>query len=117
MVDVALDGRWVKSIAQRLEKNVFHLLQVFFVELSLAELGEALHGDVLGAEQLRGKEERCDGSKLEGRAIAGAQMEESVQIVEGDGYDLPVPVEVIDDSIRPQGHLFTTCNVDGRALL
>ena len=117
MVDVALDRRWVKPIVQRLEKDVLHLLEIFFVELTLAELGEALHGDVLGAEQLRGKEERCDGGKLEGRAIAGAQMEESVQVVEGDGYDLPVPIEVIDDSIRPQGHLFATCNVDGRVLL
>lgn len=74
VVDVALGRRGMKSVVQCSKYDFFHFLEVRLIEFTLAQQGEALHGDVLGAEQFGGEEERCDGGKLEGRSITGTEI-------------------------------------------
>ena len=98
--------------SQALEHGVLHGDDVLGHEVPPAQVDEARHAKLAGLVELDGQVEGGHCRQLEDAAVDGAGGEVPVQVGHGDGHDLAVEVEVVDDLVAPLADLLPPELVD-----
>mmetsp|Transcript_18735 Transcript_18735/g.24819 ORF Transcript_18735/g.24819 Transcript_18735/m.24819 type:complete len:140 (-) Transcript_18735:46-465(-) len=117
MVQKGKHGRRMQMPPQRIQNDILHVRNVLLIKLPPAQLGQCGDRKLLGAGDLAGQMETGHGSELEGRPIAVALIQKTIQKRKRNRHNFPARGIIIHYSVAPLAHFLAAHLIHVRAVV